>query len=116
MVTTLALMVGVIMLLAVMAPSEPRKPAPTFSDFLAQLERGDVDAATLRVRDNSLQVRPRHGPVYETAYEPELADELIGRLMASGADVDIEPAVDAGGAPLPRCCCPWRSSSDSGFC
>ena len=32
------------------------------------------------------------GPVYEVGYTPENASELIDRLHAAGADVDVEPA------------------------
>ena len=89
---TTLLLISVMVVVVALTPSQPQKPVPTFSEFLKHIERREVHDVQLRTRENSVRVRLEHGPVYEVGYTPENAGELIDRLHAAGADVDVEPA------------------------
>ena len=41
---------------------------PTYSEFISQLERGEVKSVELKTKDNTVVVTPREGKVYETGY------------------------------------------------
>src|SRR5690348_13580442 len=89
---TMALLTfGVLMLVAAMAPSAPKRPAPTFSDFLTQIERGEVRDVLMRTRDNSMRVELDQGLIYEIGYAPDYGDELLAQLRATDASIDVEP-------------------------
>ncbi len=86
------LLFSFVVVLTALSPSQPREPTPTFSEFLAHIERGEVHDVLMRTRDNSVRVRLERGPVYEVGYLPDDGNALIARLSAAGADVDVEPA------------------------
>jgi len=81
---------GLLMLVASTAPSTPKRPAPTFSDFLTQIERGEVRDVLMRTRDNSMRVELDQGFIYETGYSPDYGDELLAQLRATDATIDVE--------------------------
>ena len=90
---TVLMMVVLVMLLVAIAPDdEAPRPAPTFSEFLAQLDRGQIERVTIRTRDNSLRITPGRGRDYETGYVSDLGDEVVTRLNAAGVEFDVEPA------------------------
>ena len=74
--------IALVMLLVAIAPDDdPPRPTPTFSEFLAQLERGQIeDWVIIRTRDNSLRITPGRGRDYETGYVSDVGDELMTRL------------------------------------
>ena len=90
---TMALLTfGLLMLVAAMSPTTPKKPAPTFSDFLTQIERGEVRDVLLRTRDSSMRVELDQGLIYEIGYAPDYGDELLAQLRATDASIDVEPS------------------------
>ncbi len=92
LLTTLLCAFGVLLLVSAMSPSEPKPRATTFSQFLTQVERGEVDKVLMRTRDNSLRVKPERGPAYELGYPPEYGSDLLDQLRVAGVAADIEPA------------------------
>ena len=67
-----------------------RTDPPTFSGFLAQLESGQVDEATLRTKDNSIDVRTDDGKKYEVGYPADYSPNLVLKLRQAEAQGDIE--------------------------
>jgi cell division protease FtsH len=70
---------------------------PSYSEFLGQLENGQVKSVQLHPKDSSLKVTMRDRSTYETGYVPESADQLEARLAAAQASreldaFDVEPA------------------------
>jgi cell division protease FtsH len=83
---------GLLLLVVAIAPSAPSRPAPTFSDFLTHVDRGEVQDVLMRTRDNSMRVTLDQGRIYETGFAPDSVGELIDKLDAIGARVEIEPS------------------------
>ena len=71
------------------------EPVPSYGDFIAQLEAGQVKTVDVKTKDNTLVVKPRTGAQYERGFLPDNAPSLESRLekaKASGAiqDYNIE--------------------------
>ena len=71
------------------------QPTPSFGDFITQLQRGDIQTADLKTKDNTIQVKLRNGTRYETGYPPDAADTLTKQLQQAKnekklTDYDIE--------------------------
>src|SRR3954467_2316307 len=92
LLTTLLFAFGVLLLVEAMSPSEPKPRATTFSQFLTQVERGEVDEVLMRTRDNSLRVKLDRGSAYQLGYPPEYGGDLLDELRVAGVGVDVEPA------------------------
>ena len=86
------LLFSFVVVLTALSPSQPREPTPTFSDFLTHVERGEVQDVLMRTRDNSMRVTLDQGRIYEIGFAPDSGNELIGKLRATGARVEIEPS------------------------
>ncbi len=56
---------------------------PTYSQFLSQLQAGDVKSVDLRTKDNTVVVTPRQGKPYETGYTDGGADRLDAQLSTA---------------------------------
>src|SRR3954451_24553188 len=82
---------ALLMFVVALAPSAPKPPPPTFSDFLTHVERGEVRDVLMRTRDNSMRVELDAGRAYEIGYAPDYGDELLRKLKATGSGVEIEP-------------------------
>ncbi len=67
-----------------------RADPPTFSGFLQQLDSGAVDRATLRTKDNSIDVRTDDGKEYEVGYPADYSDNLVLRLREAEDKNQIE--------------------------
>ena len=65
-----AVVVGLFAVVSAMSAEEP-EPQPTFAEFLAELERGDVRDVVIRTRDNSVQVDRARGETYTVGYPNE---------------------------------------------
>ena len=57
-------------------PSD-RPPRASFADFQVALERGDIQHAVLKTRDNSLRAEDADGRVYRVGYPPPYGLSLI---------------------------------------
>jgi cell division protease FtsH len=69
-----------------------------FGDFIVQLERGDIAEATMRTKDNSLEVVLDEGGTkyqvgYPNFYEPQLVDKLTEAKAAEKlTNFDVKPS------------------------
>ena len=61
------------------SPGE-RRPDPSYSDFLVQVDRGQVREVTLNTKNNKIDVQPRRGTKYETAYPDNTEQALVNTL------------------------------------
>src|SRR4051812_25468788 len=87
--------VVIVWAVALFASSEADKPRtrpPTFSDFLAHVDRGQLREATVGTRENSVRVRLRDRREYEVGYPTAWSDELVARLQHADVPFEIEPA------------------------
>ena len=74
-------------------------PARSFAGFLEQVENGQVQTATLRTKDNSIDVRLKGTDKnkYQVGYPTDYSDVLVTKLRAAKADglirdFDVKPA------------------------
>jgi cell division protease FtsH len=67
-----------------------KEPTPSYGDFTAQLQAGQVKSVEVKTKDNTLVVKPRTGQQYETGFLPDNADRLESRLEAAKAQRRIE--------------------------
>jgi cell division protease FtsH len=64
---------------------------PTYSDFIAQLDRGELKSVQLKTKDNTVVVTPREGKVYETGYTDGGADRLDAQLQTAVQENKLPP-------------------------
>jgi cell division protease FtsH len=89
------------------SPGRDARPAePTFTDFLGELEQGELREVVLRTRDNSARVTPADGSPYEVGYAPEYAGELVERLRSAEVHFDVEPGGSSALAGILRLAVP----------
>ena len=65
-----------------LSTSEP-EAVPTYSEFIAQVDDGEIDAVTLNAGDNTIDVTPAEGEEYQTAY-PDNTEQLINDSRGRG--------------------------------
>ncbi len=56
---------------------------PTYSDFITQLQRGELKSVQLKTKDNTVVVTQRSGKTYETGYTDGGADRLDAQLQTA---------------------------------
>jgi cell division protease FtsH len=69
---------------------------PSTSDFITQLQAGQVRSVKLRTKDNSMEVKLRDGKSYKTGFIDSDSDRLLSQIQAAKEqgkiqDYDIEP-------------------------
>ena len=62
---------------------------PIYSDFIAQVEAGEIRSVKLDAEDNSIEVMPKRGPEYETAFPDNTERALVGDLRERAIEVDV---------------------------
>src|ERR687888_1574243 len=74
-------------------------PPPSFSGFLKQLDAGQIKTATLRTKDNSIEVTLRRADrnKYSVGYPLDYSEVLVNKMRAAEdagklADFDVKPA------------------------
>jgi cell division protease FtsH len=75
---------------------ESSRPKTTYSQFLTQVERGDVKTVVVRTKDNTIRVTPVTGQKYEVGYEPDAGQQLVDRLQAKQVPFDVEGRKSSG--------------------
>jgi len=71
------------------SPSDQR-PKPEFSDFQAQLNRGDIKSALLKTKDQTLHVTLKNNQKYEIGYPQDYGNELVNNLAAKDVRFNVE--------------------------
>ncbi len=69
--------------------------APSYGEFVTQLQAGQVKTVDLKTKDNTISVKLRDGESYERGFLPDSSDRLEARLEAAKAqrklqDYDVE--------------------------
>ena len=72
------------------------KPKTDFSQFLTQIDDGQVKSATLKTKDNTVAVTKVDSQKYEVGYDPDYGNELINRLQAKNVKFDVEGRKSSG--------------------
>jgi cell division protease FtsH len=72
------------------------KPKTGFSQFLAQIDDNQVKSATLKTKDNTVNVTLQDGQKYEVGYDPDYGNELINKLQAKDVKFDVEGRKSSG--------------------
>src|ERR687888_586345 len=74
-------------------------PPPSFSGFLKQLDAGQIKTATLRTKDNSIEVTLRRADrnKYSVGYPLDYSEVLVNKMRAAEdagklSDFDVKPA------------------------
>jgi len=67
-----------------------------FSQFLTQIDGGQVKSATLKTKDNTVAVTKVDGRKYEVGYDPDYGNELINRLQAKKVNFDVQGRKSSG--------------------
>ena len=71
------------------SPGESTKK-PTFSQFLHQIDGGQVKSATLKTKDNTVSVTETGGQKYEVGYPNDYGNELVNRLQTKDVKFNVE--------------------------
>jgi cell division protease FtsH len=77
------------------SPSGKTEPPP-YSQFITQVERGQVESATLSTKNNRVDVELKDGTKYQTAYPDNTEQSLVNQLRAENARVDVKPKGGSG--------------------
>jgi cell division protease FtsH len=74
------------------------KPTPSYSQFLGQLERGDVKSADLKTKDNTVTVTLRDDSKYETGFADGATAQLYTALTTAERQGKLRGGFDIEGA------------------
>ncbi len=77
------------------SPGDRTEPPP-YSQFLTQVDKGQVKSATLNTKNNRVDVELRDKTKYQTAYPDNTEPSLINQLRASDATVNVKPKGGSG--------------------
>ena len=77
------------------SPGDRTEPPP-YSQFLQQVQRGDVKSATLSTKNNRVDVELKSGTKYQTAYPDNTEQNLVNELQAEDVRVDVKPKAGSG--------------------
>src|SRR5512133_559765 len=66
------------------------EPVPSYGDFIAQLDAGQVKTVDVKTKDNTLVVKPRTGAQYERGFLPDNAPSLESRLEKAKASHQLD--------------------------
>ena len=84
----------VVLLLALLLPAllggrQDGEPV-SFSQFLTQVDNGQVKSATVETRDNSVKVKTKTGRDYEVGYPEDYGTELVNDLRGHQVPFDVK--------------------------
>jgi cell division protease FtsH len=89
------LVMAVLVVLAISAGSQDEARVPTYTEFLQQVDRGQVRRVTLNTKDNSIDVElTQVGRKYETAYPDNTEPTLVNTLREENIPIQVK---DKGG-------------------
>ncbi len=64
---------------------------PTYSDFITQLQRGELKSVQLKTKDNTVVVTERSGKTYETGFTDGGSDRLDAQLQTAVQENKLPP-------------------------
>ena len=71
-----------VLLASGVARQPEQRERPSYSEFLGQVDQGQVREVTLNSKNNKIDVQPRRGEKYETAYPDNTEQSLVNTLRA----------------------------------
>jgi len=71
-----------VLLASGVARQPEQRERPSYSEFLGQVDQGQVREVTLNTKNNKIDVQPRRGEKYETAYPDNTEQSLVNTLRA----------------------------------
>ena len=74
----------------------PNEEQPSYSDFLTQIERGQVEEVTIKTKDNTLEWKQNDEDEYSTGYPPNTEESLLNRLDRNEIDTTVEGTGGSG--------------------
>jgi cell division protease FtsH len=77
-------------------PGEPTKQ-PTYNQFLAQTDSGELKSVVINTKDNTIDVTPRKGDEYSTGYPNNIEQSLLNQLEANDVAIEVK---GTGGSSL----------------
>ncbi len=77
-------------------PGEPTKQ-PTYNEFLAQTDSGELKSVVINTKDNTIDVTPRKGEEYSTGYPNNIEQSLLNQLEANDVAIEVK---GTGGSSL----------------
>ncbi len=72
------------------------RPKTTYSEFVTQVNQGQVKSAVVKTKDNTVDVTRTDNQKYEVGYEPDAGQELVNMLQAKKIDFDVEGRKSSG--------------------
>ncbi|MFM9043191.1 MAG: ATP-dependent zinc metalloprotease FtsH [bacterium] len=77
-------------------PGEPTKQ-PTYNEFLAQTDSGELKSVVINTKDNTIDVTPRKGEEYSTGYPNNIEQSLLNQLETNDVAIEVK---GTGGSSL----------------
>jgi cell division protease FtsH len=77
------------------SPGEQQKDT-SYSEFVTQVDNDQIKKVTLNTKNNRIDVEPKKGEKYETAYPDNTEQNLINELGAADVDVDVKAKSGSG--------------------
>ena len=77
------------------SPGDQQKDK-TYSDFVTQVDQGQVKEVTLNTKNNRIDVKPIKGSEYQTAYPDNTEQNLVNKLQAEGIEFDVKAKSGSG--------------------
>jgi cell division protease FtsH len=72
-------------------------PAPTYNQFLAQIDRGQVSEVSINTKDNTLDVKEKDGTSFSTGYPLNTEQSLLNSLDKNSVETTVH---GTGGSSL----------------
>jgi cell division protease FtsH len=94
------LLLGAFVIIGLLSGGSEQRPAPSYSEFIAQVESGRVEAVTIKPERNSIEVKTRRGESYKTAYPNNTEEQLLAELDAQRVAIDVEAKASPWGGYL----------------
>jgi len=66
------------------------RPAPTFPEFIAQVEAGQIERATIMVESQEVKVQTREGQTFTTGYPDDYSAQLTRTLTEAKVPFEVE--------------------------
>ncbi len=63
---------------------------PNYSQFLTQLNTGQLESVTINTKDNTLNVKEKNGDSYDTAYPDNTEQSLVNELQRNDVSTEVK--------------------------